>query len=202
MPAVDIALILALDGSASVSYDEFGLMAGGLAAALRQPAVANGLTGGRLGASLGAVLVFSGVGAQEVMIDWTRIATPADVASFADRVDNIPRIVRPGLTAIGEALIAAETLLQKSPAEASRRIVDIVGDGRSNDGVPPNRVRDRLAGAGVTINGLCILHEEPDLLDYFTAEVIGGPDAFAVICQDYAGFADAIAQKLTRELVS
>jgi hypothetical protein len=63
-------------------------------------------------------------------------------------------------------------------------------------------MRDRLAAAGVTINGLCILHEEPDLLAYFTAEVIGGPDAFALICADYPAFAGAIAQKLQREIMS
>jgi len=39
MDTVDLALILAVDGSASVTYDEFGLIAGGMAAALRDPAV-------------------------------------------------------------------------------------------------------------------------------------------------------------------
>jgi len=31
--AVDLALVLAVDASASVTYDEFGLIAGGMAAA-------------------------------------------------------------------------------------------------------------------------------------------------------------------------
>jgi len=38
--------------------------------------------------------------------------------------------------------------------------------------------RDRMAAADITINGLCILHEEPDLLASYTDEVIGGPGAF------------------------
>ena len=46
MDRVDLAMVLAVDGSASVHYDEFGLIAGGMATALRDPAVLKGLTGG------------------------------------------------------------------------------------------------------------------------------------------------------------
>ena len=61
-------------------------------------------------------------------------------------------------------------------------------------------VGDRMAAAGMTINGLCILHEEPDLLTSYTNEVIGGPGAFAEICPDYPAFAAAMHRKLAREL--
>jgi Ca-activated chloride channel homolog len=202
MEPVDLALVLALDSSASVTFEEFNLMAGGLAAALRDAEVVAGLTGGPLHVSLGALLLWSGAEAQEVMVDWTRIATPADAKAFADAVENIPRIVRPGLTAIGEALRVAAYLLRAAPASARRQVVDMVGDGRSNDGTPPGPVRDRMAAAGITINGLCILHEEPDLLESYTREVIGGPGAFAVTCPDYASFAAAMQQKLAREIAS
>ncbi|MBV9653843.1 MAG: DUF1194 domain-containing protein [Acetobacteraceae bacterium] len=196
----DLALVLALDGSASVTFEEFGLMAGGIAAALRDPAVASGLTGGRAGASLLSLLLWSGRGAQEVLVAWTRIASAAEAAAFADAVENAPRIVRAGNTAIGEALLAALTLLSNAPAPAARRIVDVIGDGRSNDGIDPGPVRDRMAAAGITVNGLCVLHEEADLLETYRAEVIGGPDCFALPCADYADFADAMKQKLRREI--
>ncbi|MDE2198039.1 MAG: DUF1194 domain-containing protein [Rhodospirillales bacterium] len=200
MDDVDLALILAFDGSASVSYDEFGLIAGGCAAALRDPAVVAGLLGGPLRSSLCALLLWSGSGAQAVLVDWTRLGAKADLAAFADAVDNVPRIVRAGSTAIGEALIACEKLLALAPAAARRRVIDVAGDGRSNEGDPPGPVRDRLAAAGVTINGLCVLHEEPDLLASYTREVIGGLGAFALQCQDYSGFADAMRQKLQQEI--
>ena len=200
MSDVDLALILAFDGSASVTFEEFGLMVGGCAAALRAPDIGPALIGGPRGASLCAVLLWSGQGAHEVMVEWTRIDSPAALEGFAAGVDGMPRLVRPGNTAIGEALIAAEQLLGLAPAAATRRIIDMVGDGRSNDGVAPGPIRDRLAAAGVTINGLCVLHEEPDLVASYTAEVIGGPGAFALHCQDYAAFADAMSQKLQREI--
>ena len=200
MDEVDLALVIALDGSASVTFDEFNLIAGGMAAGLRDPEVAAGLTGGPRGASLLALLLWSGPGAHEVMLDWTRVATPAEVDAVAQAVTDMPRIVPAGETAIGEALLAAEALLDALPAPALRRVIDVVGDGRSNAGASPGPVRDRLASAGVTINGLCLLHEEPDLLESYAAEVIGGVGAFAIACPDYAAFAAAMRRKLMREI--
>jgi hypothetical protein len=202
MDDVDLALVLAFDCSASVTYEEFGLMAGGCAAALRDGEIVSGLIGGPSGGSLVALLLWSGAGAQEVLVEWTRLGDAGAVAAFADAVDNVPRVVRAGATAIGEALLACETLLGALPAAAARRVIDMVGDGRSNQGVDPGPIRDRLADAGVTINGLCVLHEEPDLVESYTREVIGGAGAFALQCQDYSGFAEAMRQKLAREIAA
>jgi hypothetical protein len=196
----DLALVLALDGSASVTFEEFNLIAGGTAAALRDKQVVAGLLGGAQRQSLGSVLLFSGRDAQDVVVDWMPIRTQSEAAAFADAVDNMPRILRPGLTAIGNALAAASALLVRAPLPAARHIIDIAGDGSANDGVYPSPIRDALALAGVTINGLCILHEEPDLQAYFTREVIGGPGAFALVCADYKDFADAMRRKLLREV--
>jgi Ca-activated chloride channel family protein len=193
---VELAMVLAVDGSASVTYDEFGLIAGGMAAALRDPAVAAGLTG----KCILSLLLWSGSGQQDVITGWTPIATAADLTAFADDVDNMPRTVKAGNTAVGEALLAALTLLGRVPATPRRNIVNVIGDGRSNDGIAPGPIRDRMAAADITINGLCILHEEPDLLTSYTNEVIGGPGAFAVICREYKDFAEAMRQKLAREI--
>jgi Ca-activated chloride channel family protein len=200
MDAVDLALVLAVDGSASVTYDEFGLIAGGMADALRQPAIITALIGGPAKASLCSLLLWSGAGAQEVIAGWTLIAAETDARAFADQVENMPRIVPAGETAIGEALLAALTLLGHIPDTSARQVVNVIGDGRSNSGIAPGPVRDRMAAAGITINGLCILHEEADLLEAYTRDVIGGPGAFAVTCQDYPAFAAAMKQKLAREL--
>jgi hypothetical protein len=199
MDPVDLALILAVDGSASVTYEEFGLIATGMATALRDPVVIRGLIGGPAKSSLAALLLWSGAGQQAVLTDWTLIASPADAAAFADDMDNMSRVIQPGQTAIGEALLAALTLLAHLPAHPARQVVNVIGDGRSNDGVPPGPIRDRMAAAGITINGLCILHEEPGLLTSYTNEVIGGPGAFALTCATYADFAAAMRQKLVRE---
>jgi Ca-activated chloride channel homolog len=200
MEPVDLALIIAIDGSASVTFDEFNLITGGIGAALQDPEVATGLTGGPARASLLALLLWSGTAAHEIMVDWVRVGSPGQATIFAQSVANMPRIVRAGSTAIGEALLVAEQMLAAAPVHAPRRVIDVAGDGRSNDGTPPGPVRDRLAAAGVTINGLCVLHEEPDLIASYTAEVIGGPNAFVLQCADYDAFADAMRRKLLREI--
>lgn len=199
MDLVDLALVLAIDGSASVTYDEFNLIAGGMGKALQEPAVLRGLIGGPAHASLACLLLWSGVGAHDVLAGWTRIDSRATAKAFARVVYNMPRTVQPGETAIGEALLMALRLLAGAPAHARRQVVDVIGDGRSNAGIEPGPIRDRMAAAGITINGLCILHEEPDLLQSYTREVIGGPGAFAVTCKDYAQFGAAMRRKLIRE---
>jgi Ca-activated chloride channel homolog len=193
---VELAMVLAVDGSASVTYDEFGLIAGGMAAALRDPAVVAGLSG----KSVLTLLLWSGTGQRDIITGWTRIATEADLRAFADDVENMPRTVKAGATAIGEALLASLTLLAQVPAIPKRNIVNVIGDGRSNEGIAPGPIRDRMAAADITINGLCILHEESDLLTSYTNEVIGGPGAFAVTCRNYEDFTEAMRQKLTREI--
>jgi hypothetical protein len=193
---VELAIVLAVDGSASVTYEEFGMIAGGMAAALRDPAVAAGL----VGHSILSLLLWSGSGQQDIITGWSAIQAAADLDDFAASVDNMPRTVAAGTTAIGEALLASLTLLANIPAIPKRNIVNVIGDGRSNEGIAPGRVRDRMAAADITINGLCILHEEPDLLTFYTNEVIGGRDAFAVTCREYQDFTDAMRQKLTREI--
>lgn len=192
--------MIAADCSASVTYTEFGLIAGGTAAALRDAQVVAGLLAGRAHASAAAVLLFSGATAQDVVIDWMGLATAADIAALADRVEGMPRILRPGLTATGEALAAAAALLARAPGPAARRVIDVAGDGRANDGSAPAPIRDRIVSAGVTINALCILHEEPDFVAYAERDLIGGPGAFAEPCADYAAFRAAMRRKLLREI--
>jgi hypothetical protein len=200
MENVDLALCLAVDASSSVDYDEFALMLGGYAAALRDESVIAALTGGPLGASAAAMLLWSGRGEQAVAVPWARIADGAAAAGFADAVDNAPRLVPAGATALGEGMAAALALLAACPFEATRLVLDVSGDGRHNQGRPPGPVRDIGVNAGVTINALAVLNEEPDLLDHYRAEVIGGPGSFAMHTPDYVAFAEAIRAKLLREI--
>lgn len=175
-------------------------MASGCAAGLGDEAVIAGLLGGPQRASLCAVLIWSGIGAQDLVLDWTRLDSAAGIVAFAEDVANAPRSIIGGATAIGEALGRCEAVFAALPARASRRIIDVVGDGRSNQGIAPAIMRDRLVAAGVTINGLCVLHEEPDLLESYADEVVGGQAAFALWCANYTEFATAMRQKLIREI--
>lgn len=198
MEDVDVAVVLAIDVSASVDYDEFALMVNGLGRAFLDPDVIAAATGGPRGAVAIAALFWSDE--QEVALPWQRIARPEDGARVAEALEAAPRLPRPGATALGEGLVAALRLLGQCPAEAARMVVDVSGDGSSNRGRAPGPIRDLAVAGGATINALAVLNEEPDLLDHYRAEVIGGSGAFAMDCADYADFADAIGRKLVREM--
>ncbi len=201
MLAVDLALCLAVDVSASVDFDEFGLMVGGYAAAFRDPAIQAACTGGPRGAVAVAVLFWSGAAQPpEVAVPWTRLDGPVAAEALAAALEDAPRLPQPGATAIGIGMAAALALLAQCPADAARLVLDVSGDGRHNQGRAPGPVRDIGVAAGVTINALAVLNEEPDLLAHYVAEVIGGPGSFAMDCPDYAAFTAAIRLKLAREI--
>jgi Protein of unknown function (DUF1194) len=201
MEPVDLALCLAVDVSASVDFDEFGLMVGGTAAAFRDSGITALCTGGPRGAVAVAVLFWSGkVPGPELAQPWTRVDGTAAATALAESLDAAPRLPQPGATALGEGMAAGLALLARCPAPATRLVLDISGDGRHNQGRPPAPVRDIGVAAGITINALAVLNEEPDLLDHYRAEVIGGPGCFAMDCPDYAAFAEAIREKLRREI--
>lgn len=198
MQPVDLALGLAVDVSASVDFDEFGLMIGGLAGAFREPDIAAACAAGPRGAVAVAVLFWSA--AQDVAVPWRRIDGGEAAAALAAAIENAPRLPQPGATGLGPGMAAGLALLGRCPAEAARLVLDVSGDGRHNLGRAPGPVRDLGVAAGVTFNALAVLNEEPDLLAHYEAEVIGGPGAFAMSCADYADFAEAIRRKLRREI--
>jgi len=172
----------------------------GYATAFRDEAIGGALAAGPRGATAVAMLLWSGPGAQAVAVPWMRLAGPADAVRFATAVEETPRLVPPGATALGEGMAAGLALLAACPAPAARLVLDVSGDGRHNQGRPPGPVRDAAVAAGVTINALAVLNEEPDLVAHYREEVIGGPGAFVMETPDYAAFAEAIRRKLAREL--
>lgn len=201
MEPVDLALCLAVDVSASVDYDEFGLMIGGYAAAFRDPALAALCGAGPRGGIAVAMLFWSGAATPpEVAVPWARVADVAQAAALAGAIEAAPRLPLPGATALGQGMAAGLALLAQCPGPAARLVLDVSGDGRNNQGRPPGPVRDLGVAAGVTLNGLAVVNEEPDLLAHYQAEVIGGPGSFALDCPDYAAFAEAIRRKLAREI--
>lgn len=193
----DLALVLAIDGSASVDAAEFDLQVEGLAAAFRDGEVLRAIAAGPTGAILVTVLQWAGPGQQDHAVPWTRVDGPATAEAFAQALEAMPRFVS-GATAIGAALRAAAALFAGIPAE--RRVIDVSGDGKDDRSLPLAAVRAAVLAQGITINGLAIDNEEPDLLAHYQSQVIGGPGAFALRAADYRDFAVAIREKLKREI--
>jgi Ca-activated chloride channel family protein len=195
-----LALVLAVDVSASVTADSYLLQRDGIARAYENPRLVNAISA-LPGGIEALVLEWSDPDRIAVTVGWTPVADADSAAAFAAAVRATKRSSE-GLTAIGPALLAAAAAFDHMPEPAPRRIIDISGDGMANFGLPPAVARDRIVAAGISINGLAILTEEPWLEAYYRSNVIGGPGAFIVAARDIGSFADAMLRKLAQEVAS
>lgn len=199
---VDVDLVLAIDCSSSVTPEEYILQMEGFAAAFRDPQVIEAIKGLDHGAIAVTVVQWSYARWQQVVIPWTIVHDAGSASGLAEAFTIAPRIVYGGETSISAAIDVAAGLLDARPQNGQRRVIDISGDGSNNQGRSVTAARDQAVARNIVINGLTILHEEPDLEDYYRRSVIGGPGAFVMPAADYAAFGAAIRQKLLREITA
>jgi hypothetical protein len=193
-----LALVLAVDVSASVTADSYLLQRNGIARAFENWRLVKAISAVPGGIEA-LVLEWSDPDRIAITVGWTRLADTTGATAFAAAVRATKRSSE-GLTAIGPALLTAAAVLDHAPEPAARRIIDISGDGMANFGLPPTVARDRTVAAGISINGLVILTEEPWLEAYYRSNVIGGPGAFVLAARDFRSFADAMLRKLVQEV--
>lgn len=198
--AVALELLLAVDCSSSVDADEYRLQMHGLAAAFRDPRVQEAIVRNGPDGIAVAVLQWAGAYGQERAIGWTRLRDAAEARAFAARIEAAPRLAIGGPTAIGPALVEAADWIESNGFAGARRVIDLSGDGRANEGASPIFARGAVLAAGLVINGLAILNEERNLAGYYAAAVIGGPGAFVLTAEDYGDFEQAIRRKLLLEI--
>jgi hypothetical protein len=212
--AVDVALVLAADVSRSIDDEEFALQRRGYAAAIADPRVLDAIRSGRHGAIAISFEEWAGEGEEKTVVDWTVIGEAADARQFAAALVDAPRSYV-GRTAIGSAIDFAMGALGESGFVADRDVIDVSGDGTSNQGRSVTQARDAAVTAGATINGLAIfnrraaaqggflaLHTNPPggLANYYRDNVIGGSGSFVVPIDDFNGFDEAMIRKLVAEI--
>ncbi len=194
-----LELVLAMDVSRSVVNSEYDLQMGGLAAAFRDPEVAEAITW-IAGGVMATVTQWSGPEAQAQPVPWTHLTNAAGAAAFAAAIERQERAFFASYTAIGEALFHANGLSSTNPRRCARRVIDVSGDGASNRGRPVRQVAEALAANGVTVNGLVIMGAWPDPAEFYLRNVVRGDGAFLETTANFADYADAIKRKLLREL--
>ncbi|MDU9005848.1 DUF1194 domain-containing protein [Sedimentitalea todarodis] len=192
----DLALVLAVDVSGSVDDEEYRLQMDGLAHALRDGVISEALVRGQAQVML---VQWTGSSRQQITIPWTGVSSFDALDSLADRVAGDPRIWRNYSTAIGDALefvLPAFAQVQ----HCKRHLIDVSGDGQSNEGRPPTDMHERLRRAGITVNAIAIEASEPDLTAYFYENVIVGEGAFVITASSFDDYPDRIRKKLLREV--
>ncbi|MGB0506343.1 MAG: DUF1194 domain-containing protein [Pikeienuella sp.] len=198
-PAVgcEVALAMTIDVSGSVDAREFRLQMNGLADALSDPIITDALVEAQ---AMVSVMQWSGAGRQKVTLDWQQVKTRADVAPIVQFIRSAPRAYKHFSTAIGDAMLKAGALHDQIAGVCERKVIDVSGDGRSNEGPDVTRVRDRLVRTGITINGLAIETGTTGITNYYRSNVIGGPGSFVVTADDYKDYPRAIRRKVLTEV--
>jgi uncharacterized protein DUF1194 len=198
----DVALVLAVDVSGSISDERFNLQRDGIARALDSDALASAIAGGAHQAVEIAVVEWAEE--QELVVPWTVVRSRQDLADIARRLRRSPRAWVHTKTDPGGGIATADALFASAPQPPDRKVIDVSGDGQQNTGeFSAVAMRDAAIAHGVTINGLPITSgDEPHVDDWYRANVVGGDGAFLVVAEGFDAFAAAFEQKLTREIVS
>ena len=203
---VDLELVLAVDVSRSMDPDEQKLQRDGYVAALTHPEVISAITQGRHGRIALAYVEWAGPTTQYKVMDWRVIDGPESAGAFAAELARAPIQHFRG-TSISNGLAFVAPQFDNNGYVATRRVIDVSGDGPNNMGIPIEVARALVVRAGITINGLPIMIKRSggfasisNLDVYYEDCVIGGFGAFSVVVQSADQFAEAIRRKLVLEI--
>jgi hypothetical protein len=204
---VDLQLVLAVDVSRSIDEVEAELQRRGYVEALTNDRVIDAILSGEHKRIAVCYTEWAGTHYQMVVIDWSLIDSAGAARRFADKLAEAPRTSQ-SWTAVGAGLAFAAQRFENSDYSSRRNVIDISGDGRTNDGPPAEMVRDKLVAQGIVINGLPVMMNRtnfgrpPDsgLDKYYEENVIGGPGSFMIAAVNFDDFGRAVRTKLIREI--
>ena len=200
-PSVDLALVLAIDCSFSVNERAYLLQMRGFGQAFLDSKMLEIIAHGARGRIAVAAFHWSDADGQQIILPWRVLENAKDAIDIGTLFLTAPRDLSASATATGSALLFAQKLLKSAPS-ATRQVVDVSTDGVCNVGYSAPAARDILVADNITINGLAILDEDPNLVSYLDREVIGGDSAFVVESDDFNAFGAAIQEKLFREIAN
>jgi hypothetical protein len=206
---VDLQLVLAVDVSRSIDEVEAELQRRGYVEALASDHVIDAILSGEHKRIALCYTEWAGTHYQMVVIDWSLIDSAAAAHRFSEKLTEAPRTSQ-SWTAVGAALAFAAQRFENSGFTSKRHVIDISGDGRTNDGPPAELVRDKLVAKGIVINGLPVMMNrsnfgrpaDAQLDKYYEENVIGGQGSFVISAATFADFGRAVRNKLIREVSS
>ena len=200
---VDVALVMAVDVSGSIDYQEAELQRKGIVDAVMSREVLQAIRSGSLGRIGITVVYFSSkdYGFMSVPVNWMIVDDEKSATEFTKRLVAARRPSARG-TSISDALELSVRQLETGPYHAVKQVIDVSGDGVNNAGRPVMEVRDEVLAKGITINALPIMDETTpgDLDKYFEGCVTGGPASFVLPAKGFIDFARAIRRKLVLEI--
>lgn len=202
------ALAFGLDVSGSVDATEYRLQLDGLAAAFDDLDVRQAVFGALDARLHVAVYEWSTPGDERLLVNWTELSTPQDLAELQSQLRSTLRATTRPSTGLGPALLYGLDLLEQK-SDCWKRTLDISGDGKANMGVEPGALT--TFPDWLTINGLVVGADDVstgderqvqigELVAYYRAEVIHGPEAFVEAAIGFEDYEAAMERKLLSEL--
>lgn len=214
MRRVDLELVLAVDVSRSMDFDEHQLQRNGYVEAFRHKDVINALMSGPEGRIAVTYMEWAGDQQPRQIIGWTMIDSEKSSLAFADELASV-QIYGERRTSISTALYEAARLIEENDIASHRQVIDVSGDGANNSGPPVEEARDAVLEKNIVINGLPILLNQGreggggfggrgvdiDRLDHYYKQcVIGGPAAFIAPVYNLNQLSATIRKKLVLEI--
>jgi hypothetical protein len=200
---VDVALVLAIDISGSIDYEEAELQRKGIAEAFLSKEVLQAIQSGSLGRIGVSAVYFSSrqFGVMSVPVNWMIVRDHKSAEDFVRTLIAAPRQSARG-TSIADALELSQRMLEKGPYRSAKQVIDVSGDGVNNAGRRVTDVRDEVLAKSITINALPIIDDSTpqDLDKYFEGCVTGGPGSFVIPAKGFGDFARAMRRKLILEI--
>lgn len=200
---VDVELVLAVDTSRSMDFEEVRVQREGYIAALRHKEFIEAIKGGLTGRIAISYFEWAGDVVPGSIIDWQIISNDKEAADFAAKLEARP-INTERRTSISAAITQGATMIVSNSYRGMRQVIDVSGDGPNNSGSPVVPARDKAVEAGIVINGLALMLRPsgtPGGLDkYYGDCVTGGPGSFVLPVHKIEDFAIAIRRKLVMEI--
>jgi hypothetical protein len=204
--SVALELLLLVDVSGSIDATEYNLQKTGYQNAFLDPGIQAAIASY---ASSGGIAVsyvqFSGNNQQSVQVGWTQITNAAEAAAFAAAIGGTSRAFNNN-TAPGDAIEYATGLFANN-FEGARNVIDVSGDGSSNEEPTPygnaanaSHWAAAAFASGITVNGLAILGSEANLAAWYLANIVTPGGGTAYSAADFNAFEAAVAAKIGNEI--
>jgi hypothetical protein len=206
---VDLELVLAVDVSGSMDFEELQIQRRGYVEALRHPDVLDAIETGIFGRIAVTMVEWAGPDSQRIVMPWRLIDTAEDAIAASDIVAAQPVGNMRG-TSITGLLEFARPMFADNGFQGTRQVIDISGDGPNRNGGPVTLARDRTLALGIVINGLPIVLKpgfwatsslSPEQLEiYYEDCVIGGFASFIIGVREKEELVTAIRRKMILEI--
>jgi hypothetical protein len=219
---VDTALVVSVDISNSVDENRYRLQMEGIAAALEDSGVIEAITNGPNGGILFSMVTWAD--RPDFTLPWVKISNKEEALAVAARIRKLPQQGGEFTCMTRMMRSVNDKIMSQIPAEATRMVLDVSGDGPDNCNAdePIEGVRDELVANGVTVNGLPINSDDAppaqgsaqaaappggngkaaasSIEEWYREHVMGGIGAFVLPANGYADFGRAIRQKFVIEI--